>query len=1022
MSIAELTIRKKTVSFVFTLLIFFGGISAYQGLGRLEDPVFTIKDAVIITAYPGASPMEVADEVTDTIETALQQLPQLKEVSSISKEGLSIITATMKDRYDAVSLPQVWDEMRRKIRDVSGELPPGVYPSIIRDDYGDVYGILLALSGDGYTETELRDYAKFLRKELLLVKDVAKIELWGIQQEAVFVEISRTRMAQLGVGLDVIQNALVQQNMVSPAGNVQVGPEYIRIDTTGTFGSVADIANLQIRDPRSDRIFYLRDVATISRGMETPPSNRLHFNGKTAISIGISIVPEGNVVELGTAINTRLAELETDRPIGIDIGVINFQPHDVELAVNGFVVNFLGAVAIVVVVLLIFMGLKSGLLIGVILALTVLGTMIFMDIMDITLQRISLGALVIALGMLVDNAIVVTEGMMIRIGKGENGRDAAVAVVGQNLMPLLGATVIGVLAFAAVGLSQDMTGEYCRSLFQVMLISLMFSWLVAITLTPLFCTMIFKPQPKGDENGEADPYRGIVFVLYKGFLAICLRYRWLTVGCMVILLGLAVYTFTQLKNNFFPNSAKPMFTIHYWLPAGTDIRQTTGDIAEIETWLTKDERIASIASYIGAGAPRFMLTFAPEKSMDKGYGVLLVTVHDNNDIDALLPTVYDYITQRYPDAEPKVEKFILGAKLGGSIEVRFSGKDPNVLRRLSEEAKAIFRADPQSYAVRDDWRQRVKAIRPIFDESKARTVGITRRDLNTTLEATFKGRRVGIFREKDELIPIVLRAPEAERLDVENLKDIQIWSPVTRKSVPLSQVVSRIETVWEDSLIHRLDRKLTITASCEPTFGILASNVFERTRPAIEAMTLPPGYTMEWGGDFEGSADARAGLMSSMPVTILLMVLIIIMLFNALRQPLIIWLTVPLAIIGVSFGLMAFDLPFDFMALLGFLSLTGMLIKNAIVLLDQIDLEIREGGTPHTAIVHSCLSRLRPVSMAAFTTVLGMIPLLTDVFFRSMAVTIMAGLTFATILTLVVVPVLYAIFFHIHEDRQGGVQ
>ena len=596
-----------------------------KSLGRLEDPTFTIKDALVITQYPGATADEVALEVTDKLETAIQQLAQLKRVESMSRYGLSIITVKIKDHYGGDELPQVWDELRRKVNDAQSDLPDGAGPSVVNDDFGDVYGVLLAVYGDGFSYRELDDYIKFLRKELLLVKDVAKITLWGEQQEAVFVEISREKMASLGVGLDAIYDALQKQNMIVPAGSVKVGPEYITLDPTGAYTSVNDIAGLTIIDQTSGRTFLLSDVARVSRGYVDPPDSILRFNSKPAIAIGISVIPGGNVVNMGQAVEKRLRELEPQRPWGIELGVINFQSKDVSTAVNGFVVNFIEAVVIVIVVLLIFMGLRSGLLIGAVLALTVLATMIVMNLYSIDLQRISLGALIIALGMLVDNAIVVTEGMLIRIEAGRDRLQAAKEVVGQNMAPLLGATVIAVMAFAAIGLSDDNTGEYCRSLFQVMLISLMLSWVIAITITPLFCTMFLKgpkagKKADGADDQPADPYGGGIFRGYRRFLEVCLRFRWPTIAVLVALLVGAFWGFGQLKDSFFPASSRGQFMIHYWLAPGTDIRETSAQIAEVEKVLLKDKRVDDAASFIGSGAPRFILTFQPETTSAKSYG------------------------------------------------------------------------------------------------------------------------------------------------------------------------------------------------------------------------------------------------------------------------------------------------------------------------------------------------------------------------------------------------------------------
>ncbi len=1015
MNLAEYSIKKKTVTLVITVLLVIGGIISFTKIGMLEDPEFTVKDAVVITAYPGASPQEVEEEVTDKVETAIQQLGQLDEIKSISKAGLSIITVTIKDKYGADDLPQVWDELRRKVGDVQGQLPPGTQPSIVNDDFGDVYGILLAVTGDGYSYKELKDAVDYLRKELLLVKNVSKVVLWGNHKEAIFVEISTSRLAQLGLGLDTVYASLKEQNMVVPAGSIKVGPEYIRISPSGTYSSIESIENLQIRDPQSDTVIYLKDIGTVTRDYIDPPSQVLHFNGVPAISMGISIAKGGNVVKLGDAVNQRLDELKGMLPVGMNIQVINFQATDVTLAIKAFVVNFLEAIGIVIVVLLIFMGVRSGLLIGSILAITVLGTIIIMEMTGISLQRISLGALIIALGMLVDNAIVVTEGMLIRISAGMDRLKAAGEVVRQTQMPLLGATIIAVLAFWGIGMSQDSTGEFCRSLFQVMLISLMMSWIIAITITPLFCQMFLKAGAEGEE--PQDPYKGFIFVAYKKILSLSLRLRWVTVLLAVGMLFASIYGFGLLKGSFFPASTKPMFMVNYWLPSGTDIHQTVSDISKIEKHILEDERVASVASYIGDGAPRFILTFATEQTSDDGYGLLLVSVNDYRDIDTLVPEIEKYITDNFPAAAPVLRKFALGPGDDFDLEARFSGTDSKVLRQLSEKAQAIMRNYAYSARVWDDWRPPVKKIVPLFDEVKAKQAGVSRTMLSQTLESAVSGTPVGLYREGDDLLPIVSRLPEEERLSVENLKDLQVYSPALKKSIPINQVVSGFATVAEDPFRMRFNRKLTIRARGNIQFGMLPSEMQLAVEKEIEAIELPTGYEMAWGAEKENSAKAQAGIKANMAAPTLAMIIIIIMLFNNLKQPAIILLLVPFAVIGVTVGLLGAGVPFGFMSLLGMLSLTGMLIKNAIVLIDQINIELSEGKEPFVAVMDASVSRMRPVCMAAVTTVLGMMPLVIDPFFQGMAVTVMGGLTFATVLTLILVPVFYVIFYRVKWQK-----
>lgn len=1010
MNIAESTIRFKTFSIVITLVLIIGGLFAYTQLSRFEDPEFTIKDVQIITQYPGASSKEVEKEVTEPLETAIQQLGQLDEITSLSQAGVSIITATMKDRFTSADLPQVFDELRRKVNDAQKDLPPGARPSQVIDDFGDVFGVLLAIHGQGFSYRELLDQAEFLQKKLLQVNDVAKITIWGAQKEQIIIEISRSKMAKLGISMEQVYAVLKQKNLVAPAGRVVVGNEYLRISPTGDVNSIDDIRHLSIKGIGDDKIIYLKDIARVTREYIEPPQKHMRFNGEPSLALAISTAPGGNVVTMGKALQEKIKTIQSEIPLGIKLNSIYYQGEIVENAVNSFIINLAEALAIVIVVLMIFMGIRSGILIGVVLLLTVCASFVVMYIFGISLQRISLGALIIALGMLVDNAIVVTEGMLIRINQGENRIQAARAVVSQTMWPLLAATIIAVLAFAAIGLSSDSTGEFLRSLFQVMLISLGMSWIIAITLTPLFCTMFLKK-----ESVSEDPYRGFVFVLYKKLLTFAIRFRWATIVLVVCALFASVLGFQQLDDSFFPDSTADQFMVNFWLPEGTDIRVTSAQIKQLESKIQAQEGVKNVASFIGGGAPRFILVYAPEKSYSS-YGFLLVKMDDYRKIDRMIKFINHEIKQNMIDVNPKIEKIRLGPGGGFPWEARFIGDDPNVLRALSTKAKEILFQDGGAKGIRDDWRARVTSIQPEVNDTTARRAGITRRDIAMALQTNYVGRQVGVYREDDKLIPIVSRLPTQDRSQVNSIDEVLVWSPFSSRMVPLRQVVKKISTVSEDANIHRQNKERVITVQAEPKTGTVG-RLFSRVKQQVEAIPLPLGYRLEWGGEYEDSSEAQAGLSKNLPVTALLMLLITIGLFNALRQPAIIWLTVPLALIGVTFGLLVTNEPFGFMALLGFLSLSGMLIKNAIVLIDEIDLQIREGKSALTGILDASVSRMRPVTMAAITTILGMIPLLFDVFFKGMAVTIMFGLAFATVLTLLVVPVLYAVFFKVKNEK-----
>ncbi|TMP39437.1 efflux RND transporter permease subunit [Pseudoalteromonas rubra] len=1017
MSLAKWSIENKVISAMFALLLLLAGTVSYFGLGQLEDPEFTLKKAMVITVYPGASPQQVEEEVTYPIENAIQSLPYVDYVTSISSPGQSQITVEMKSTYRKEDLKQIWDELRRKINDLKPNLPPGVYPPKIMDDFADVYGVLYAITGDGYSYEELKEYVDYLKRELVLVDGVSKVTIAGEQQAQVTVEISSQKLSQLGISHNRIFSLLQTQNSVSNAGKIRVGDESIRIHPTGEFNQVSELEDLLISKPGAKELIYLGDVATVRREYAEIPTHITRYNRDQSLLLGISFSSGVNVVEVGKAIDKHLASLEYQRPHGMSVHTVYNQPNEVEKSVDGFIVSLLEAVAIVIVVLLIFMGVKSGILIGGILLLTVLGTFVFMKMFAIDLQRISLGALIIALGMLVDNAIVVTEGILINLKRGQTKVKAAVNIVEQTKWPLLGATVIGITAFAPIGLSSDASGEFAGSLFWVLLISLLLSWVTAITLTPFFANILFKEEIRQGNDNE-DPYQGLIFTAYKALLRACLRFRWTTVVAMIALLGCAMVGFKSVKQSFFPASNTPMFYVDYWHYQGADIRSTADNLEKLERFLQSDDLVEEITTTIGQGAPRFMLTYSPEKQY-ASYGQLIIRVTDRDAVATMIAKVRDFAANNELDGKLKIKRMEIGPSTDAKIEARFSGPDPVVLRQLADQAKNRLAQDSGAFNIRDNWRQRSKVLEPVFNEQKARRLGISKSDLDQLLLTSVSGNKVGLYRDGTKMLPIVARAPEIERRNVENLVDLQIFSPVLNVYVPLGQILDDVEVVWEDSLIMRRDRKRTITVMADHDVigNETPAKLFARVRADIEAIALPQGYEMQWGGEFESSSKAQKAIFGSLPLGYLSMFIITVLLFNSVRKPLVIWSTVPLAIIGVTAGLVIFQAPFSFMALLGLLSLSGMLIKNGIVLMDQINLELDSGKDPYQAVFDSGVSRVRPVSMAAVTTILGMIPLLFDVFFKSMAVTIMFGLGFATVLTLIVLPVIYCLFFKVTAPK-----
>ncbi|WP_113907111.1 efflux RND transporter permease subunit [Aliidiomarina celeris] len=1018
MNIARYSIEQRTTSWIVLMVLLIGGFFALNQLGRLEDPEFTIKQAMVITPYPGASAQQVEEEVTVPLENALQELAYVKHIISSSMPGQSQITVEMKDTFRAEALAQIWDELRRKVNDSSHRLPPGAGPVLVKDDFADVFGVLLALSGEGYSPPALLDHAKLLRRELSLVDGVAKVVIEGQQDEQVMVEVSRARLANLGIPPDRIYQLLGTQNTVSNAGRIRLGNDAVRFSTTGEFSSVEQLESLIISNPGARAQLYLGDVADISRQLAPIPAHLLRYNGESALWIGISFSSGVNVVEVGERLQARINELVYATPVGMNLDIIYDQPAAVDKSVTGFLWSLVQAVVIVVIALLLTMGLRSGFLIGFVLLITVLGTFIFMKLGNIQLHRVSLGALIIALGMLVDNAIVITEGMLVGVQRGKSRLRAAQDVLKQNQWPLLGATLIAIIAFAPIGLSSDATGEFAGSLFWVLLISLLLSWFTALMLIPFLGDLLFRRGFKISRSDD-DLYSKTPYRVYRSLLGGALKFRVFTMVLMTALLVAAVFGFGWVKQSFFPSSNTPVYFASLWYPQGTDIRATAEDMERAELYLLAQPEVHSVSTTIGKGAPRFTLPYLVEKSYEN-YGQLIVETKSHEQLPMLIARTRDYLNSEHPDVRARMSRMEIGPPVKAAVEARFIGPNPDQLRRLAAEAKLIFEQDQGLSTVWDDWRERAKVLRPQFNETHARRVGITKQDVDDLLLANFRGRNVGVYRDGTNLLPIVVRAPEHERIYLEQWRDILAHSPTLNRYVPLTQVVDDMPLAWEDALIQRRDRKrtLTVMADPDPLHDETPAQIFARVRPLIESIELPAGYELQWGGEYEASTRAKSAVFKSLPLGYLAMFIITALLFSSARKALVIWTTVPLSIIGVTLGLVLTQQAFSFMALLGILSLSGMLIKNGIVLLEQIKTEEDEGKKGYRALIDASVKRVRPVTMAAITTILGMIPLLFDEFFASMAVTIMFGLGFATLLTLIVVPVMYSFLLRIGHPEE----
>ncbi|UXX81798.1 efflux RND transporter permease subunit [Roseovarius pelagicus] len=998
MTVARASIDKSLLTWLLMLGCLLGGIWGYLNLGRLEDPAFTIKVAAISTQYPGASAEQVAREVSEPLESAIQKMGEVDKITSVNQPGLSLIEVEIKPTIDGPELPAIWTKLRARIRDAARNLPDGVTDPLVNDSFGDVFGIYYAVIADGYSDAERYELSTFLRRELLAVDGVADVDVSGLADEAVFVEPDPGLGTNQGISPQAFVNAIATADSVVPAGSLGD----TRIQAPDGSDSVTAIAGLSVGV--GGEVINLTDVAAVSRGRKDDPGLIVRFNGAEAFTLGIAGLASENIVDVGNRVDARLAALDGEIPAGVSLHPIYQQHVVVDEASSAFLVNLAMSVAIVVVVLALFMGWRAAVVVGGTLLLTVVGTLFFMAIFSIEMERISLGALVIAMGMLVDNAIVVAESMQIAMRRGKSSRDAADEVASKTQTPLLGATVIGIMAFAGIGLSPDATGEFLFSLFAVIGISLLLSWVLALTATPLLGHYFFR-QGKG---GEDDAYGGWMFRAYGSVLRGALRVRWLVVVALVAVTVLSFMGFGQIKQQFFPNSNTPLFYAHYKLPQGTDIDRTSADLAQIEEWLLARDDVVSVASFVGQGATRFLLTYSAEKP-NPSYGHLIIRTETIADIPPLRAALDAYGRGTFPEAEFRTARLVFGPGGGQPIEARFSGSDPAVLRQLGETAmERMLAASDNLIDIRTDWREQELVLKPVYATDRAQTAGITRDDVATTLRFATDGISAGVYREDDRLIPIVVRLPKDNGL---GLGDQVVFSTVSNSFVPIGQVTDGYEVEVQNTLVHRRDRLLTLTVGADVPADKTAAEVHTEIRAAIEDMPIPLGYKMEWGGEFESAGDANASLGKQLPLSILIMVLISILLFNALRQPLIIWLLVPMSVCGVVIGLLGTGLPFTFTALLGLLSLSGMLLKNGIVLVEEIDIVRGEGVALYEAIVTACTSRLRPVMLAAATTILGMAPLLWDAFFVSMAVTIMGGLAFASILTLIAAPVFYYLFF-----------
>ncbi|BCV35335.1 transporter [Shewanella chilikensis] len=1013
MNLSTFALRQKTFVIFFTILCMIAGIYSYFDLGKLEDPSFTVKSAVIVTLYPGADAKEVEQLVTDKVETKLEEMESLWKLRSLSRPGSSMIFVDLKEKVNSDELPQQWDLLRRKVEDVKLELPMQAQISIVQDEFSEVYGMLFAVYGDNMNMAEMKDHARELQRRIKAVDGVKKVQLHGIHEQEVNIRISEERLSETGLTMLQLIDQLQSQNMPVTAGDFDLGIENLRVEQGGSFQTVDDIRNVSIQtgiNGLNSAVIRLGDIADITMDYQDPATTLSRFNGQQAVTLAVSPVNGINVVSIGDTLKQVLADYQAELPAGAGIGVIAYQPEEVQKSVNNFISNLIESIVIVVVVLLIFMGWRSASIVGASLLLTILFTLVYMNLTNVDLQRVSLGSFILALGMLVDNAIVIVDLFQAKIKQGIERTQAVIDSIKEMAVPLLAATVIAAMGTAPVLLSQTDSAEFSLSIVQVLCSSLLLSWVIAMIVTPLMCWFFLGTAV--DEDKAKAPSR--YWLMYENAVDWVVENPKKTLLYVVPLLVGTLLAAPLLKVNFMPSSDRAIVFLDYWLPNGGRIEQTSADMRKVEAWLLQQPEVESISSSVGESAPRFSVTVEPEP-LDSSYGQILINTRNYEDIEPLVSRGDAWLKAQFPYAEPRFRDLKLATKDKYSIEARFIGPDPEVLHRLADEAKAVMVSHPNLKYVRDDWRQESKVMTPMVDLHAARLAGVTRTDIANAINRVTEGSQVGTMRHGDDLIPIKLRSANAT---LEHFENIPVRSLLGTHSVPMGQVVESIEIKGEESMIWRRNRLPAITVQAGVS-GDTASNVRQQIAAEIEAIALPAGYKMEWGGEYYDEQRSIDDLLEQNPKATLLMLIILVAMFNAFRQPLIIMITLPLASIGIVWSLLLLDKPFGFMAIVGMICLSGMIIKNGIVLMDQIELERRNGSGIAEAIKAATLNRTMAISMAALTTALGMIPLLTDRLFDQMAATIIGGLTAASVLSLFVMPALYRLFYHRDEQREA---
>lgn len=1027
MDITRLAIEKNRIFWVVFAILLLFGIGAFFTLPKNEDPGFIVRTAFIQTMLPGASPERVELLITDKLEKEIQQMPEVKTVYSESKVGVSFVYVDIKAEY--TKLRPIWDKLRRKVDDAKSEMPSGIQGPFVNDEFGDVFGTVISITGDGFNYRQLRQIADEVRNELLLLKSVAKVQMVGAQEERVFLEYNTARFSEIGLSPSQLQGILQKKNILKSGGDFSSNFEKIIMEPTGNFNSIEDIGNTIINIPGSNNVIKLSDLVTIKRGFVEPQQMINRNTGEAGIALGISLKEGGNIITLGEEVKALVEHVKQVYPVGIDFDFLWFMPDTVDTKINDFLSNVYQAIAIVMVVMLIFLGFRTGLIVASLIPSAMIIALFVMQNFSIGLDQMSLASLIIALGMLVDNAIVMTESIMVRSEKGESVKSAALNSAKELRVPLLVSSLTTSAAFLPIFLAESMVGEYTAPLFKVVTITLLVSWLLALTLVPLLCVLFMKVKKAKKNTG--DEFSGGVYGGYRKLILTLVKRPVISLIGVVIIFYTTLQGFVFIENVFFPESDTPVATIEVETPDGSPISRTIEIVNDVEEYLKENllaenqadgRGIKSWGTYIGEGPPRFSLS-ARSHARAENYAMILANLTDVKFApERIFPEVESYIRERYPDVNPTVDYLPLGTGGGAPVKIRVMGRDQDALFKLVNRVKKQLGDLPGTKNIVDDWGARSKKIVMNVDNARAQLAGVTNDEIATAMQTYLTGLDTINYREGDKLIPIILRSERGvdNKVDLSRIRNIDVYSHAQGRSIPISQVAD-MELEWQASKILRRDRLKTVTISCYLDSGFNAMQTSLAMKEWLEEdNNWPFGYKWELGGEIEDSGEAQNSIFSKLGIAGLAILLLLVSQFNSLRKTIIVLCIIPLSLIGVVFGLVITDQPLGFMTMLGIISLAGIVINNAIVLLDRIRIESEELRKPIAeAVLYACQQRLRPILLTTATTIGGMIPLWIGggPLWESMAVAVIFGILFATVLTLGVVPVLYALFFKVKFNK-----